>query len=447
MPTEVVVTRVTPPDEAPKFVPAVLPPAPEGGVDPHTAEVLRFIGVASPPVVPTANPDVPPPASPFEVPAAPAAAPAGPTAPAEPAAPAPPPTPAPAAPAPGAPSPGTPPPSPGSLSRIATAAERLERAADRLAQPTAEPPPPADTSPEDLERKLRVEALQDLQKRKEFTGRNLLGEFDEFEKSLGEYRKRWETAHPGEDFDFDADEHNSWRDRNEPDVDAELLIRAEARVEARWESAQLMAQERAARDREAVAQQAQQIAQEAPGKLLAQLGAEDLEKLRAKDPALALAAREAFPGVVGATKVVHELCRPGVKDNPSNPTHQFVLGTVAYYEASLASLPADQTIRDGRTFVRQQDYDRLPPERRDGVWTLRNEPGMVEHLVHAQFRTLVENRAADIRAFMQPAAPAAAPGTPPTPPATPSPAPPAPVAAPTTSPMAPPVAGAPNYFL
>lgn len=453
MPTEVVVTRVTPPEEGPKFVPAVLPPSPEGGVDPHTAEVLRFMGIASPPVTP-ANPDVPLPASPFEVPAAPAAAPAGPTAPAEPAAPAPPPVPpSPPAPAPATPvAGGTPPPpaapAPGSLSRIASAAEKLERAADRLSQPPADPAPPPETPPEDFDRKLRAEALRDLQGRKEFAGRNLVGEFEEFEKSLGEYRKRWETAHPGEAFDLEADEHSGWRDRNEPDIDAEALIRAEARVEGRWEASKIAAQDREARDREAAAAQAQQIAQGAPAKLLAQLGAEDLEKLRAKDPALALAAREAMAGVVGATRAVHELCRPGAVASPTNMTHQWVLGTVDYYEASLASLPPDQTIRDGRTFVRQQEYDRMPPEKRDGVWTLRNEPDMVEHLVHAQFRTLVQNRAEDIRSFMAPPPPPAAAGAPAPPPAPAvPPAPPAPVTSPATSPMAPPAAGAPNYFL
>ena len=468
MPTEVVVTRVTPPEPTPANVPAMFAPTPEGGVDAHTAEVLRFIGVASPPVNPSnPDPNTPPPASPFEVPAVPAtptpATPAAtPTPAAEPGTPAPhapatppdPATPAPPA-APAAPAaPATPPPPPGSLSRIASAAERLEKAADRLNAPPAPAAPaaPADPaqpelSPEESERELRKAALQELQKRREYSGRNLVGEYEEFTTALGEYQKRWETAHPGEDFDLDDNEHTGWRERNEPDVDAEDLIRTEARIEARREATQIAEQERLRYQQEIVAEQAKVLAQDAPAKVLAQLGAESLEQLKAKDPVLALAVKEAIPGVIGATRVVHELCRPGAKAAPNNPTHQWVLGTVTFYESSLASMPAADTMRDGRRFVRGAEYDRLSPEQKEHAWTLRNETAVVEQLVHSQFRTAIQNRAEDLRSFIGPAAPA--PGTPPPAPAAPPPpppAPPAPVTSAATSPLAPPVAGSPNYF-
>lgn len=437
-------TRVTPPEAVPANVPAVMPPIPEGGVDAHTAEVLRFIGVSSPPVAPsTSDPNVPPPSSPFEVPAVPAPVPAAPAAPpaAEPGT-----APAAAPAAPGTPAPPSPaaPAAPGSLSRIASAAERLERAAERLNAPAPAPEAPAqpadsELSPEEAERELRKAALQELQKRREYSGRNLVGEYEEFTTALGEYQKRWETGHPGEDFDIDADEHSGWRDRNEPDVDAEALIRTEARIEARREAQQITANERNRLQQEQATLHAEVLAQDAPAKVIGLLGAESLEKLKEKDPALAYAAKEALPGVVGITKVVHEICRPGAVAQAANPHHQWVLGTVAYYEHSLATLPPDQTIRGGRRFVRGAEYDRLPPAQKEQAWTLRHDPGMVESLAHAQLQRMIQNRADDLRQFMVPAPAAPAP-------ATPAPTPPSPVPTPSVSPVTPPASGGPNYF-
>jgi hypothetical protein len=320
----------------------------------------------------------------------------------------------------------------------------LERAAERLNAPAPAPEAPAqpadsELSPEEAERELRKAALQELQKRREYSGRNLVGEYEEFTTALGEYQKRWETGHPGEDFDLDADEHSGWRDRNEPDVDAEALIRTEARIEARREAQQITANERNRLQQEQATMHAEALAQDAPVKVIGLLGAESLEKLKEKDPALAYAAKEALPGVVGITKVVHEICRPGAVAQAANPHHQWVLGTVAYYEHSLATLPPDQTIRGGRRFVRGAEYDRLPPAQKEQAWTLRHDPGMVESLAHAQLQRMIQNRADDLRQFMVPAPAAPAP-------ATPAPTPPSPVPTPSVSPVTPPASGGPNYF-
>jgi len=434
MPTEVNVTKVAPP-QAPTRI-AAEPPPPMDPVDPETAEVLKFIGIPMP-----VTQETPPPPEPTPEPT-PAPAPA------------PTPTPAPPATPAAAPAPASEPPTPGSLSKLGEAADRLVAAADRLrgtspAEPAAAPAPPAE--PADEETALRRQALELLQSTdRKYRGRQLVAEFDDFMRSLDKYKARWEAEHPGEEFDYEADAHEEWRNRNGMDVADEDLIRAEARVEARRDFEERLAEERRQQAEREAAGRAEALAAEVPAKFLGRFDAETIESLKTKDPDLAYEVQATLPAAVAAARAVHELCRPGAAEDPRSDIHRNVLSLVTYYEDLLSRMPAEETIRDGQQFVPHATYVKLPPEQQRRTWTLRYAPGAVESLVLSKFKEIAEQRTQARKAWIAPPAPAA-----PAPPAPPVPTPPAPVpptpvpaqvrppaasAGPAASPIAPPAA-------
>lgn len=426
MPTEVVTTRVTPDTDKPKTIEAV-PPPPLEPLDADSAEVLRFVGIhvpAKPPV--SAAPPVPPTPAPSSSPD-PATPPGG-AAPSS--APAPNPTTV-VAPPPSAPSPAEPVPTPGEpaagpLSRLAAAADRLNQAADRLATPaptqatpTAKPEPEAEPEA-DPETALRQEALRELSNSRKYRGRDLVSEYNRFSDELGSYRTRWMAENPGKRFDVNDGNHDEWLDVHEPDVDRDDLVRAETRIETLRETDRRVEERLRAIEEQRANEEARRVAQEAPARFVEAFGKGDIDGIKATDPALAFAVKEALPTATRTVETVHAICRPGASVSPTDVHQQFVLGTVAFYESQLANLPPDQSNRDGRQFVPSKVYDQLTPAQRKATWTLRNEPAVVERLVLAQLQRQVTARADVYRGWFATQAPAPAPV--PTP-ATPSPAP------------------------
>ena len=443
MPTEVVTTRVTPDTDKPKIIEAV-PPPPLEPLDADSAEVLRFVGIhvpAKPPV--SAAPPVPPAPAPSSSPD-PATPPGG-AAPSS--APAPNPTTGVASP-PSAPSPAEPVPTPGEpaagpLSRLAAAADRLNQAADRLATPAPTPATPSPAKPEpevDPETALRQEALRELSNSRKYRGRDLVSEYNRFSDELGSYRTRWMSENPGKRFDVNDGNHDEWLDVHEPDVDRDDLVRAETRIETLRETDRRVEERLRAIEEQRATEEAHRAAQEAPARFVEAFGKGDIDGIKATDPALAFAVKEALPTAARTVETVHAICRPGASVSPTDVHQQFVLGTVAFYELQLANLPPDQSNRDGRQFVPAKVYDQLTPTQRKATWTLRNEPAVVERLVLAQLQRQVTARADEYRGWFAAQAPAPTPApTPATPPPAPAPvvpvAPPSPVTSSASSPV------------
>lgn len=406
--------------EFPPNIPAEEPP-PGMAMDRSVVEALRLIGVSAPGAINEPAPIPDPEPIPGEAPPTPTDAPPAETPPATP--------PAPAAPAPAAPE--TPPapatPTPSKLSKVV---EKLDQVADRLAkagEPQTPPPPPA---PEPEPESLRIQALKLLESdpKSKYRGQPLVQKYTEYEKKWNDYRTKWEAEHPSDAFDPDDEAHDSFRDRHEPDIAENDIIRAEARVEARAEIESRLEEQRAASTQERIRENAKAAARGAAS-LLADKPLADIE---ADDPALADAVEEAIPAASRLAKLAHELFTPGSRTrwDINDPEHKTLLALVGDSEDTLSRQPAAETTFEGRRFVPSKVWNRLSPEERENSWTPAQEPVIVEVLLKNHLRAGVETRAGKLRekyakrgAKYAAAPPAAAPT--PTPAPAPAPTPPA----------------------
>lgn len=447
---DVSVTRVTPPDQQPTFIDAVVPP--QTPVDPETAQVLRFLGVT-----PGTSGGVPDPATP-ETPAP--ETPAAPETPPAPATPAPAATETPPA-APASPAPETP------AKDDDDAFERLNRAADRLSRAAEKLQPkelatPAPEGKEDEEAALRREALRLLEGSKKYAGRSLVGEYDRFLSELRSYKEAWQKENPNATFDYEAEEHEAWRDKHHPDIDDEDVIRAEAKVEARREVQEAFKEQEAKMAAAEADRMGAARAAEAPKELVKEFGVETLEELKAKDPAMALAVREASGKLTPLIRAVygleHTTAPADVPGEAWAAARRYVLGTVALYEHQISRLPVEQSVRDGKVFVPSERYEQLTPAQREQAWTLSRAPEVVTALIMGRIREDVKARAEDLRGWLPASAPAAPAPTPAAPAAAPTPSapgmipatfpvkPPSPSASGGVSPVVPPASGGVDYF-
>lgn len=425
--------RILPSDSFPKNTPAEEPP-PGPPIGKDEADVLRLFGITpSGPIVDPIPAEPPPdPAAP-PAPAAPEGAPPAPAAPA--------PAPAPeGAPAPPAPAPdGAPPAPPAPAPRPSRIEQKLDELAKKVGAGTAPPPAPPTPEAPEPEADLRTQALRLLESdpKSKYRGRPLEAQFKEYDAKWSAYRTKWEVEHPNDAFDPDDEAHDSFRDRYEPDVDPLDIVRAEARIEARAETEARIAEERAAREAERIEENARAAARSAASLLTD----EPLSAVEEKDPALAAAIEDALPAAERLAELAHRLFSPGTREqfDTSDPGQRTLLALVGNAEDALAARPAAETSFEGRRFVSSEEFGKLSPKDRRGVWTPAQEPRVVELLLRDHLRRSVEAKAATNRTKFEKwaarrAAPAPAPAAPPAAPAAPAPPPPAP---------APPAGGSP----
>lgn len=368
----------------------------------HDRAVLKIFGLQSAP--PGQDPESPRPADP--VPAA-DPAPANPT-PASPVVPA---APDPAAPVPGA----TPQPAP-AVHGAPRDPRRIDRpTADDIVnrikaelQPAAQTPP-APAEPDQAETdgaiKLRLDALDLLaNESKEFKGRDLKGEYKTYLQAHDKYKQEWEAKHPDQEFNLDDDSHQAWRDKNIPNIDDDVVEKAELRVQ--WNRDM----ERRDRDREVrettqvLNQMATEQAVNSERAILSFKGKEfegsplhgkeftSLEQLDAADPLAAMIVERHLDAVrqqaASATKILTR--GSPIQPNPNDPADQAVIAAVSHYErAAEAAAKAGHSLLDGlgRAYVSAEQYERLKPDEQAKAWTFRRAPEMIIPLIERDART------------------------------------------------------------
>ena len=399
-------------------------------------EIRRFFGVEAPPA-PPAPPATPPPASPL--PGSPPAAGNPPPPTPDPAAvppqpdgtPPTPPTP-PATPTP--PAPGTPPAPDRAPRRLQTAeevaAEAIRRAADKLKGGPS--PAPTEPQPEPVDEKtaLRLEALEQLQLHPKFSGRKLTNEYQQFEKRLSDYQTEWEKAHPGQEFDPDADEHDEWHEENGLDIDEGMLTLAETNVLRERALREDLSNQQAEHLRgpiETVAAEARTVGERA---LLSAVGAETFEQLREKDPALAYLAKPVVEAAAQDMESAAQILTPGspIRPDASNASHQRVLRLASAYEQQVMQLPPEQRLdRLGRPYVPAAQYERMSPKDRQKAWSFRYAPAEMQAMLVREHTIVLNGYVKEHNDWQakRNAPPAPATGTPPPAPApAPRPGPP-----------------------
>jgi len=328
--------------------------------------------------------------------------------------------------------------------RFSRAADKLASAVDKIAsreEPPAQAPAPGGPGGVDVETRRAVLSLL-AKENPRYAGRNLVGEYETFQRSYADYRTKWQTANPGETFDYDAEEHAQWKERNEPQVAGDDILRAEGRLDARREAEAAVERERRKMEAREAEVRAGNAAQEAPGHLAQMLGAADLDALKAKDPQLAFFARRLAQGLSQFHRQIYEVIRPGNEFQERNPVHATIAGLIAKYEPALVRLPPENLVREGRRFATQAQYEALPKSEKDLYWTARMAPDVVAGLATMEFKRRAEEESAAWQretGSAPPPAPAGIPASPAPPAGQIVPArPPAATPGPATSPMAPP---------
>ncbi len=273
----------------------------------------------------------------------------------------------------------------------AAAAEAATNAISKLAPRSETSPPPKTSLPQDnltpAERK-QFDVYQELESSQPDRYKGVTAKYL---KSLGEiqdYVKTWAKENPGAKFDPDAEDHNDFFARVEPDVDEDDWVDAKANLRARDISSQAikplndklqqMEQDRAQSMMEPVIQRksmegVHQFLNEFDQDIAAEIAKPDgVKGLQEKDPITAGILNH-FAGVM--VSLVGEVVRlhdpnAGVQFDSRNPAHKEIADFILSQEERIAKLPANDRMRDGKRFIGRLAYRNLPPDDKPAYWFL-----------------------------------------------------------------------------
>jgi len=205
---------------------------------------------------------------------------------------------------------------------------------------------------------------------------------------IQEYTKTWAKENPGQKFNPDAEEHNEFFARIEPEVDEDDWVDAKANLRARDISAQAvkplneklqkMEQDRARTALEPFVRQKQL---ESVGMLLNEFDPEIAAELNKPDGAKALAEKDPITaGILNHTAGVlfalsAEVVRlhdpgAGVEFDGRNGAHKEIADFILEQEQRIARMPAEDRARDGKRFIGRLAYRNLQPDEKAGYWFL-----------------------------------------------------------------------------
>ena len=245
-----------------------------------------------------------------------------------------------------------------------------------------------------------------------------------FEKEEDRYRTEWEKNHPGQTFNIDDPEHEEWREENAPEgLDENLILSTQQTILSERRLFQQFEQKESEALRAPIERIAAEQGSTASTAILKLGGGDTFEAVRDADPALAYALRPIADATRQKVEAASKLFTPGspIRPDPNDPIHATVLHLANEYERQILAMPEERRAFNGLPYVPWSQYSRMTPAKRQGVWTIRANPGVME-------AALVNEGLAEAQAVLtdhsnwkaKRAAPA--PATP-TPPPTPTPAP------------------------
>lgn len=291
----------------------------------------------------------------------------------------------------------------------------------RILEAIRAPAPPQPTVQEDPEVRLRLDAVELLEK----TGRAPVGtslQYREYVAAEAAYKAKWEAEHPDEEFNLSEREHAKFVNSKYPRaLRPEIVDRAETEVLIERKAEEKVAGLRRQFEEQQLAQAAQARA--------ASLG-QVLENAAGNDPLVKHFVKEAAPLVSAMAQEATLLFSGARTPNPSNPQHQSLLALVGQAESQISATGAKDEY--GRRVVSSAEFARIPAHQRTAFVPLNQAPDVVASLVATQALQQAQARANAVRPLVAPPAPVPAPAPRPAP--TPAPVTPAP-----TTPAAPPV--------
>lgn len=255
----------------------------------------------------------------------------------------------------------------------------------------------------DDEDKKRVAVLERMEKLQPEKYKGLADRFKGNTKKLREYAAKWETEHPGQEFDEESDDHKDFIAGLEGEVDYQDDDYTDALADIRADS-RLVEHEKKLNDRLSAIELQDKAAKEAPvaGQAALQRGDEfwqalgedyadvikdgkvDPEALKTRaeaDPVAAQITESHAAMVERETYVVHMLSRglpvPARNEEEANANNAIGqdMGRFAVWRenAMLAKPEAERVSDDGRKFVAKKDYDRMTKAEREKHWTYSPE--------------------------------------------------------------------------
>ncbi len=284
----------------------------------------------------------------------------------------------------------------------ASEAEITERAAAAAAEAATNAvaklsPKPEERRPEPVKRpeenlttaeRRQFDVYQELESSQPERYKGVTGKFIKSLADIQDYKKTWAKDNPGQKFDPDAEEHNDFFARVEPEVDQDDWDDARTNIRARQiasesvkplnEKMQAMEQERA---RAAIEPFIQQKSIEGVTMLLNEFDQELAAKIRTPEGVKELT--ESDPITAGIlnhtagimTTLAAEIVRlhdetAGIPYNPQNPVHKEIADFIVGQEARISKLPLQDRTRDGKRFIGRLAYRQLPPEEKGNYWFL-----------------------------------------------------------------------------
>lgn len=225
--------------------------------------------------------------------------------------------------------------------------------------------------------------------------------FATFVDKLAKYRSDWQRANPGQQFDPNSDDHETFYSNNQPRVSESDLSKARIRRETKSIVDERLAAQKTDYERKMaeleqravapeVARTAQAAANTATNQFVADIKDNAIKAHLAKSPD---ALREADPvafdvlnyHVGQLQQTVSELHtilhRPGYF-NSNNPVHKNIANFIDTQEAHIQQLPAQQQMYEGKRFVSRAQFAKLQPAQRVQYWTLA-EPDVAYMLTQA----------------------------------------------------------------
>ena len=264
----------------------------------------------------------------------------------------------------------------------------IREAAEKIAASAAPvAPPPPEPEPIDPGLALRLDALRAMQQDPKYANRNLETEYTEYLKKLNAYEASYLTANPDAKFELEAPEHEVWREKNEPEIAEEEIRDAEVEVRTLRRIDQRDSERAQANFSTTLAEQARTDATQAATDLLSFADGKpytSVEELKKADWLAGLVARNYLPLATGLSTAITTLLTPGspVPYDPSKQEHREVAKQVHHYEEAILKLPPAQRLDgQGRLYVPEKDYVRLPPAERARTWTFRYSPVEMRALV------------------------------------------------------------------
>lgn len=230
----------------------------------------------------------------------------------------------------------------------------------------------------DQTQKRTVQVLQEMQRLQPDKYSGIVDKTIKGWQDFDGYRRRWQEAHPDDEFDPEDDEHSKIADKLLPTYDpddyddAKVEMRLNQRLKEREEAQK---KEEAARSlpeklKESV-RKAEADLVEATDSELAKVYKTDPSKVKDTDPIAATAIIETRDELAPLIREVDKLTDPNLNYKPikGNEMHDFLNKFASDCERSIKSLPPEQQFDDqGRRFATTEEFSRIPASRRDQYW-------------------------------------------------------------------------------